>query len=455
MAHDLAAVARSQLPIERRVLDSGTVVIRQASPANAIIATKVFAPIGSSAEPADVAGLANMSVRLLSAGTGHRSEREISLALEANGAHFSADASKDASAVSLLSTRDWFSEDFEVLLDLLRDPVFPEKQLARDRGVVRMMIREDDDSPFNFTYRLFRRWLFDKHSYGWSSLGLEETVERITRDEVVRFSLWQRRPETLVVLVVGGDEESTLLDSVCEKIQQMPAIRIDCEPSVPPVPTEPARAGVYEEYRDGEAEWIISGTFGPPFTGADFIPFRVLDSVLGGSMDSRLFSELRERRGLAYQVGSQYSAHLLCGVYALYAVSTPTNRDEVLRVLRLECERLREEPVGDEELQRAKQYLIGRHIMGMESNTGRAATLGTYELSGLGAEAVFEYPERISSVDAAAVQRVAQRYLRDLVTMITTPRKPAATRVSSASAQDMESAVTYSQKGLEPAGATP
>ncbi len=111
-------------------------------------------------------------------------------------------------------------------------------------------------------------------------------------------------------------------------------------------------------------------------------------------------------------------------MYTLYAVTTPSNRDEVLRLLRAECERLRDEPVGEDELLRAKRYLIGRHIMGMESNTGRAAMLGIYELSGLGADAVFEYPERISKVDATSVQRVAQRYLHDLVTMISTPHVP-------------------------------
>ncbi len=425
MALDLESVARSRLPIRRRTLDTGTVVIHQPSPANRIVALKIFARVGSLHEPADRAGLANMSVRLLSAGTSRYTEREISLALEANGAHFSADASKDASAVSLLSTREFFAEDLSILMDVLRDPIFPEKQLARDRSVVAMMIREDDDSPFNFTYRSFRGKILGDHPYGWPSLGLEETVARIAREDVEQFSVRQRRLDTLSAVVVGGGmDDSSLPDLISREMEQSLFSLPSHDESQPPlIPTEPVYPGIHEEFRSGEAEWIISGVFGPAFTNGDFIPFRVMDSVLGGSMDSRLFTELRERRGLAYQVGSQYSAHLGCGVYALYAVSTPSNREEILRLLGVECERLKEEPVSEDELERAKQYLIGRHIMGMESNAGRAATLGTYELSGFGAEAVADYPSRIAEVTSSEVMRAARRYLGDFVTMITTPKR--------------------------------
>ena len=219
-------------------------------------------------------------------------------------------------------------------------------------------------------------------------------------------------------------DDSSLPDLISRKMEQsLSSFPSHNESQQPLIPREPVYPGIHEEFRSGEAEWIISGVFGPAFTSEDFIPFRVLDSVLGGSMDSRLFTELRERRGLAYQVGSQYSAHLGCGVYALYAVSTPSNREEILRLLNVECERLQQEPVSDDELERAKQYLIGRHIMGMESNAGRAATLGTYELSGFGAEAVADYPRRLAEVAASHVREAAQRYLNNFVTMITTPKK--------------------------------
>ncbi|HPA44633.1 MAG TPA: pitrilysin family protein [bacterium] len=424
MALDLTEIARSSPPIERRVLGNGTVIVHQASPANQIVAIKVLAPIGSVQEPAELAGLANLSIRLLPTGTSRHTEHEISLALEANGAHFSAEAGKDASTVFLLSTQAGFAEDFEVLLDLLCDPVFPDKPLARDREVVQMMIREEDDSPFNFTYRLFREFLFGSHPYGWPSLGLEETVARVQREHVVDFSLRQRRPESLIVILVGGDERSSIVDSVAEQFLKLPPLCGEALLQPPAAPDEPANHGVREEHREGEAEWIVSGTFAPDFNSEDFAPFRVLDSVLAGSMDSRLFVELREKRGLVYQVGSQYTPHFRCGVYALYAVSTPENRPEILRLLENECERLKEEPVGEDELERAKRYLIGRQIMGLESNSGRASALGIYELSGQGAERVCEYPQRIARVTAPDIRRVAQCYLNRFVATITTPRLP-------------------------------
>ena len=281
MALDLETVARMRLPILRRVLRTGTVLIHQPSPANRIVVIKVFAPVGSVHEPVERAGLANMSVRLLSAGTSRNTEREISLALEANGAHFSADAGKDASTVSLLSTRDFLTEDLSIMLNLLRDPVFPEKQLARDRVVVSMMIREDDDSPFNFTYRLFRRQLLGDHPYGWPSLGLEEAVMRITRDDVERFSLRQRRPDDLRVVVVGGDvDDPSVPDFISERIEDcLTSLRSSDGSSPPEIPDRAESPGVHEEFRSGEAEWIISGTFAPSFTSEDSMPFRVMDSA--------------------------------------------------------------------------------------------------------------------------------------------------------------------------------
>jgi len=421
MVLDLTEIARSNLPIERRVLDNGTVIVHQASPANQIVAIKVLTPVGSVQEPPEFAGLANLSIRLLPTGTSGRTEHEISLALEANGAHFSAEAGKDAATVSLLSTQAGFAEDFEILLDLLRDPVFPDNALARDREVVRMMIREEDDSPFNLSYRLFREFLLCSHPYGWPSLGLEETVARVQRDDVVNFSLRQRRADNLVVVLVGGHERPGIVDSVAEQFLKLPLFCGEALPEPPAAPREPANHGIREEHREGEAEWIMSGTFAPDFNSEDFAAFRVLDSILAGSMDSRLFVELREKRGLVYQVGSQYTPHFHCGVYALYAVSTPENRPEILRLLENEWERLKEEPVGAEELDRSKRYLIGRQIMSLESNSGRASALGIYELSGQGAEQVSQYPQRIAQVTAPDIRRVAQRYFNRFVAAIITP----------------------------------
>jgi predicted Zn-dependent peptidase len=175
-----------------------------------------------------------------------------------------------------------------------------------------------------------------------------------------------------------------------------------------PLPVEPSS---YHFERVSEAEWLVMGYLAPPIASKDYAAMKVLDSIMGGSMNSRLFTELRDKKGLAYQVGSMYPSRLGPSIFATYIGASPENHDGVVAGILEEVERIKNEPVPEEELERAKTYIKGTFIMSQESNMGQASLYGTYEMLGVGYQFVDQYPALIGEVTAEKVQQAARAYL--------------------------------------------
>ncbi len=405
--------------VGKTMLDNGIVLLHEPDPDAPFVALRITSKVGAAAEPREEAGRLNLAGTLLETGTKSLSEEEIALRFESRGTGYDLDVSKDLLSVSVVSLAECFNDDIDLVLELLCEPSFPAEAFEREREMVRMAIMEKEDDPLSSTTRHFREALYGEHPYGISVLGTLETSDNLTRDKVAE-SIWTSlQPQKMVVSLVGGtDRERDLLAS------KFGAYTGGGEREIPQFPgNHPALNGgkTFTFERDRESACVIMGFPGPAVLDEDTIPFRVLDGVLGGAMDSRLFRLIREERGLAYQVGCSLICGRLCGHFGMYALTTPEHVDEVVDIGRNVFEDAAKNSIPDDELDRTIRYLLGTGLMSLESRAHRSAEYSVFEAMGLGYEETFRYPERIAKVVAKDVQRVAERYLRDPLVIITKP----------------------------------
>jgi predicted Zn-dependent peptidase len=174
----------------------------------------------------------------------------------------------------------------------------------------------------------------------------------------------------------------------------------------------------------GEQAQILMGTLAPPLTDPDYATVQVLGAVLGGGMAGRFFSELRDKAGLAYTTGTQYPTRVDNSYFLARLGTAPENVARAETALRQQLERVRREPVGEEELRVAKAYLLGNLAMDRRTNARQAWYLAAYEEDDVGHEFLDRYVEAVRAVTAADVQRVAQRYLSVIRTVVVQPTPP-------------------------------
>ncbi|MFB3788992.1 MAG: M16 family metallopeptidase [bacterium] len=410
-----------QRAVIRQTLANGTTLLFAPNPYNQIVAIRVFSRLGSRHEPAEKAGLANLGLTLLPAGTTRHSEDQIAGNLEKNGAQFKAEAGKDRSTVDLQTTTRCLREDLETVLELLDYPTFPEDKLEREREVVRMNILEQDDSRLHFTMRIFCQHYYGSHPYSWPSLGRIETLDAIQRDGLAAFAGTAFDPANLVVSVVGGEENGEVMEIVAEAFGARPARAAAPVPDCPPAAPAVHEDAMILEHRETEAEYVVAGYPGCGLREPDMPSLLVISALLGGSMDSRLFKEIRDKRGLCYQVGASYSPHYDHTPLLLYTVLSPANRDEALRCMEMEIERLKNEPTPEDELQRVKTCIGGHYVMAMETNMGQASCYGKYETAGLGWEYANRFPEAVQAVTAEDILNAARKWFTCRLLAITAP----------------------------------
>jgi predicted Zn-dependent peptidase len=241
-------------------------------------------------------------------------------------------------------------------------------------------------------------------------MGTCKTVASLTHERVRSFFDARFGRGNTTVGVVGNVSAEELKGPMERVIEKYLYDTLPDSPAPPSVVRAPAAAKEVYQTRSTEAECIVYGFPAPGFREPEYGVIKVLDSIVGGSMDSRLFSEIREKQGLVYQIGSSYPALEWQGMFAVSLVSTRTNHDRILESLAKEIDRLKETLAEEDEIERAKTYLRGTFLMSMERNSDQALLLAKYHSLGLGIDFINRYPAMIEKVTAESIQRVAREY---------------------------------------------
>lgn len=358
-------------------------------------------------------GLTNLVQRLLVKGTTHRTREEIADGLEFLGAAFTPFAYKDLFGANLsLLTRN-FTRGLEILADCLRNPVFEPIELVKEKRMVELELERLKDDSLRLGGERVESLLFQGHPYRYLVLGQPQTVEALG---VARLRQWHAEttdPGRLAVAVVGDMRPKDMADAVTRALDGWkPAEFTPPEWPAWEPPVSPLRQDVN---RDKHQAVVVVAQAGPSFLSPDYLPFQLLNTVLAG-LSGRLFAELRDRRGLGYLVNSQLERRVHYSCLKAYLGTHPDRLEEGLDAIRHEFSRLTREPVSQEELYRAKRYVLGLYEIRMQKKSYQAYQLAYHLSVGSDLEQFERFPERVRSVTAEQMLEVARRYLNSAAT---------------------------------------
>ena len=392
----------------REVLPNGIVLLVAERPAVPIVAVRVLMRAGAVYDPAERAGLANLTGAVLTRGTAKRTGPELDSAIEFVGGSLQAGAGRDSLTVSLTAQKKDLTLGLDLVSEVILSPALPDGEVTRKVSEIQAAIKRSDEDPGTVAARALGRLVFQGHPYGSPVEGTRESVARLTRDDVVKFYREHARPDTTVIAVVGA----VTVDEARREIMARFGSWTRPTDALSSVVPATASASKREETvkRELTQTTIMFGRQAVLQTDPDYFPLSVASYVLGGGSASRLYTRVREESGLAYSVYSWVSPWRYGSSFAVSAQTRTAEAPKVVAMIREELARMGREPVGDRELALAKQYLIGSFPMRLDTSGKVADFLVAVEDRGLGLDYGDRYKERIGKVTAADVQRVAVKY---------------------------------------------
>ncbi|MCA9669914.1 MAG: insulinase family protein [Myxococcales bacterium] len=353
-------------------------------------------------------GINNLIAALATRGTATQSAEQIHGAVESMAGAIGGFSGRNSFGLRAeMLSRHW-ERGMEVLADCARDPAFAPKELERARRETLEDLRAQQDNLSSVAMQRFSEALYTRHPYRMNVLGTPKTVRALSRKQLM--SYYRRHfPVGEMVLAVIGDIDP---DKVSKKFEQLFGAVRGKKASAPRVPQEPARkkpAQVFESSNKAQAH-VVVGYPGTTLTAKDRVPLEVLLAILAGQ-SGRLFTELREKRGLAYRVTAFSLEGLEPGYIAAYMATSPDNIQAAIDGFEREFERLRKSKVGAAELKRIKRYLAGSHEISLQRRSTLAAYVALDEVYGLGYRTYLEYADKVMKVTAEDIRRVARKYL--------------------------------------------
>ncbi len=401
----------TDVEVVRKVLPNGMTVLFKPRKTSDTMALKLFVRGGRAVE--DLPGVSSLLARMLKKGTLARTPEAINAELERQAMGLSVDANEDYMEVSGNAIAQDMGELFLVLQDILSQPAFDETEFAKEKEHLRKALQTSRDQPSAIALENLSLSLYPSHPYGNIGKRVEAHLDAITTEHLASYFETYFIPENMVVSAVGNFDpqvlERYLVAAFPESVNRRSAIAEKPVTITEVPPLEETRI-VSESKTQQAATWIAQGWLGPTAVSEDYVPMKVLNSLLGTGMSSRLFTNLREKQGLAYVVTSFFPSYQDKGRFVLYIGTDPKNRARVVEGFQKEIEKLRTQPVSDQELQEAKNKLSGAFALAHETNASQAFYLGFYEVMGLGYEFDNRYPELIQQVSPEEIMDVARKY---------------------------------------------
>lgn len=394
-------------------LSDGATMLYTPNNVNDIIAISIYAKGGQLAE--QKAGTANLTATAMMRGTKNYTSLELSQVLEDNGIKIQPSASADAFAINVLTTKDEYDKTLELLNEVANNATFEDYEIDKVKTEKLNTIKRNKDVPLQRAIEEYRDLIYQNSPYSISSKILEKNIPNITKEDIINYYNSIFAPKNLVISINGNiDKDKTIQDLNNIFKPKENAKNFDFAQYNSKIPTVTTPRQTIQKVPTTETAWILLGwqTNGV-LNEKDYATLQVIDSLLGSGMSSRLFKDLREQEGLAYQLGSGYSPNVLRGSFLLYIGTNPQTLDKAKSGLFAEITRLKTEYVGDKELQDAKEKLLGNYVIGLETNLDKASNIGWYEASTRGYEFKDKYEKLINSVTDSDIIEIANKYFTD------------------------------------------
>jgi len=405
--------------ITRTKLPNGLTVIVRENPAAPVVAYSLMLKMGTRTETPDTAGISNLLQLMLVRGTEKMDGEQIAEAADRMGGSIDAYGDADYSEITATAlSRNW-QEMLELVGDVSLRATLPDGTVQAVRDFIVRQIRNRGEKPFDVASDKMRAALFGANPYAWDPLGRRESVEKLDRAALLAYYKRYYVPGQMVLAVSGDVRPAEVVAQVQRIFGGMSAGKVELPPAPAPPPMAATRDVVVVP---GAQSQILMGALAPPFTHPDHPPLKVLTAVLGGGMASRFFSELRDQQALAYTTLAQYPSRVDTSAFVGILGTAPENVAKAEPALAEQLERIRSRQASAEEVAVARAYVLGSQAMDRRTNARQAWYLAFYEVAGVGYEFLDRYAADVKKVMPADVQRVAQKYLGVLRTVIVQPQ---------------------------------
>lgn len=414
-----AAARAAELPVGRERLDNGFTVLVRANPAAPVVAVSVQIKMGSRWESAANAGISNYLQAAIVKGTTRHNGGEIAETITGLGGTLSANGDTDYSEIKGTALARFWRELLGLTAELALEPAFLPDQVEGEKEFLLARIQKRQDNAATHAFDTFFAKLYGSHPYGLPTLGTRESIPRIDTAAIVAWYRRFYRPERMVLAVSGEVPAAEVMAEARRLFRPMRATGEAPNDAVPPV--RPPRASRMVIAQAAQQTQIVTGDLAPRVSDRDYAPVQVLRTVLGGGLAGRLFVELRDKQALAYTVTAFFEPTRGPGSFLVYMGAAPANGRGAEQALMKELERIRTTRISDEELRRAKAYLLGTFAMDRRTNARQAWYLAFYEIVGVGHDFPARYRRAVEVVTANDVLRVARAYLAPLTTVVLEP----------------------------------
>ncbi|MCD8377199.1 MAG: insulinase family protein [Candidatus Gastranaerophilales bacterium] len=358
-------------------------------------------------------GTSSLYGDLLLKGTKKYSPAELAQVLEEKGINISTSESADTFRINILTTKPYLDFTLEILDEILNNSIFDENELEKSKKLMLNRIKQTRDNPLKLSLDGFRSMIYSNSVYNSSTGVYENSIPSITKEDINNYSDLISNPENTVVSVTGNVEnKEALISKFAAMFNSSSTEKFDYgKYSIPEIRE---RNTLVKTLPEQQTAWLILGWQTDGICNLkEYATLNIINTILGSGMSSRLFVNLREQEGLAYQLGSNFSPHMLSGAFIVYIGTNPATLEHSKQKALDEVYKFKTQFVSDKELKEAKERLLGQYVIALETNSDKAETLCWFEASGRGFQFVDKYKELIESVTASDIIETANKYFND------------------------------------------
>ncbi|HXZ79628.1 MAG TPA: pitrilysin family protein [Terriglobales bacterium] len=392
--------------IRRETLPNGLIILTEEMSHIRSVSIGIWIKTGSRHENSEFNGISHFCEHMVFKGTRSRSAEDIARQVDSIGGNMDAYTAKETICFDVKVLDDHLPIAFDILSDIVLNPVFDEKEITRERGVILEEIKMDEDNPDYLVHELFTQNFWKNHPLGRPILGTKDTVRRFEHSVVLDY--WQRFfiPNNMIISAAGNLKHERFVELVRQKFEALPAGKNGFLQEAPKIQSHITM----RNKKALEQVQICVGTPSIPVGHEKRYASYILSTLLGGGMSSRLFQSVRERQGLAYAIYSELNPFRDTGCLSVYAGTSRDSAPKVVQSIIGELRRMKTEPVPEEELRRAKDQLKGSLMLSLESSTARMANLARQELYFDRFFGLDEIADRIEAVTSHDLMEMAQEH---------------------------------------------
>ncbi len=403
---------------QKHILPNGVRILTEEIEHVRSVAIGVWVGAGSRNETEGYEGISHFIEHMFFKGTKNRTARQLAESLEAVGGQLNAFTTKEFTCYYAKVLDEDISLAINVLSDMFFNSRFDSKEIEKEKNVVIEEIKMYQDTPDELIHDLFSQYVWNGHPLGKPILGVEDTINGLTQEKVRHYLETRYTPDQVVIAVAGKIRHDDIVKQLSE-FGDFKRQGIQLELGKPQGSIVRQAVG-----KDTEQMHLIVGVPGLGQDDEDMYVLHILNNILGGGLSSRLFQEIREQRGLAYSVYSYHSTFKDTGLFAVYAGTSPSKTEEVIKCVLNEIDTIKTQGITEDELKRTKAQIKGNLYLGLESVSSRMSRLGKTELTFGRVKTAEEAVEKLEKVTLQDAKRIMERlWIKDKISILTLGQK--------------------------------